>query len=201
MNHLSESEIADYVESRLASNRLAHAERCGVCSERADALRRILAEALRDEMPAPSPLYWDHFAARVADAIRDETPDPAPLIPASWRGAAVTRWAVAAATAIVVMTTIVWRATLHAPVRRAVPPAAIAAVSHAPVEVAPDDIETDQAWAVVRTATDGLGWDEAQAAGISARPGSAEGVALELSAEERAELARLIGTEMKRRGA
>jgi hypothetical protein len=69
------------------------------------------------------------------------------------------------------------------------------------VDAATDDIETDEAWAVVRTAAEGLEWDEAHAVGISARPGSAEGVALELSAEERAELARLIGTEMKRTGA
>jgi hypothetical protein len=196
MNHLTESEIVDYVESRLASDRVAHAERCGVCSARANALRSVLAEMLRDEMPAPSPLYWDHFAARVADAIRDETPHPPPLISASWRRAAVTRWAVVAAASVAVMTTIVWRATLHAPIRRA----AAQAQSHA-VEAAPDDIETDQAWAVVRTAAEGLRWDDAHAAGISARPGSAEGVALELSADERAELARLIGSEMKRSGA
>lgn len=194
--HLTESEIADYVESRLASDRRAHAERCEVCSARADAVRDVLADALGDDVPAPSPLYWDHFAARVAEAIRDQTPDPAPLIPAPWRGAALTRWALVAAAATLVMATIVWRATLHAPAGQA----GTGAIAGTVIDAAPDDIESDEAWAVVRTAAEGLEWDDAHAVGITARPGSAEGVALELSAEERAELARLIGTEMKRTG-
>jgi hypothetical protein len=63
-----------------------------------------------------------------------------------------------------------------------------------------DDVEADGAWAVVRTAADDLAWDEVTAAGITAHPGSAERVALELTAAERAELARLLESEMKPNG-
>ena len=61
-------------------------------------------------------------------------------------------------------------------------------------------MEDDQAWKVVRAAADGLPWEDVQAAGIAARPGAAEGVVMELTAEERAELAKLLESEMKRSG-
>jgi hypothetical protein len=64
-----------------------------------------------------------------------------------------------------------------------------------------DDADTDAAWAVVRMAAQDLRWEDAHAIGITAGPGAAEGIALELTADERAELARLIDTEMKRSGA
>jgi hypothetical protein len=52
----------------------------------------------------------------------------------------------------------------------------------------------------VRAAAEDIAWEDVQEAGISAVPGSAEGVALELSADERLELARLLDHEMKRNG-
>jgi hypothetical protein len=62
------------------------------------------------------------------------------------------------------------------------------------------DADEDPAWAVVRAAADDLPWEEAHAAGLSARPDAVEGLALELTAEERLELARLLGQELKRNG-
>ena len=58
-------------------------------------------------------------------------------------------------------------------------------------------MEADEAWAVVRAAAVDLRWEDAHAAGISAHPGAVEDVALELTAEERAELARLLDEAVK----
>ena len=63
-----------------------------------------------------------------------------------------------------------------------------------------DDIEQDEAWGLVRTVADEVPWDATQAAGIAPRPGSAERMALEMSAREQSELARLLETELKRPG-
>ena len=63
-----------------------------------------------------------------------------------------------------------------------------------------DDADTDEAWAVVRTAAIDLNWDDVREAGISAHPGDVERVALELSADERVELVRLLGEDLKRNG-
>jgi hypothetical protein len=64
-----------------------------------------------------------------------------------------------------------------------------------------DDLERDEAWAVVRIAAESFRLEDAHAVGIAAGPGAAEGLAQELNADERAELARLIDRELKRTGA
>ena len=201
MKHFTDSELADLIAGTLAGNRAAHADACTACRAHADALRAVLI----DDVPEPSPLFWDHFAARVADAVRNDTPDaPAGPLPEWLNGPAIT-WALAASVAILLTVAGVWRTTLHAPpANRAAAATAVRGAAPVPDTYAPaatDDIDADRAWAVVRTAAEGLEWDDARAAGISLNPGAAEGLALELTAEERSELARLIAVEMKRRGA
>ena len=149
-------------------------------------------------MPEPSPLYWDHFSARVSEAIREESPAPLPLVWVQRFRSPLAAWAAAAVMAVLIMMTVVWRATLHAPSRGGQAPEIVQARVLAVDPIAGDNIEADEAWAVVRAATEGLAWEDAHAVGISAYPGSAEGIALELTAEERAELGRLLKTEMKR---
>jgi hypothetical protein len=64
-----------------------------------------------------------------------------------------------------------------------------------------DDVEADEAWALVRSATEGIEWDEAAEAGITLPPGAAARAAGELTDAERTELTRLIDDEIKRTGA
>jgi hypothetical protein len=208
MKHLTEIECVDLFEdaNRLSQDRRRHAETCEACRLQADTLRAVLAQAAGDELPEPSPLYWDHFSARVSAAVRAEPSDPASKPWAEWIRGPLAPWAAAAAMAILIMMTVVWRATLHAPPGGAGMPALVearqgAAPDQMAAVIEKDNLDADEAWAVVRTAAEGLAWEDAQAAGISVRPGSVEGIMLELSAEERAELARLLDTEMKRSGA
>jgi hypothetical protein len=206
MRHLTDHEYVDWLDGRLAAARLQHAEHCEACRAQRESLVAALADAAVDLPPEPSPLFWDHFAARVSDTIRQEPPPPpAPPFWLEWLRHPVSIWAGAAVAAILMISTFAWRATLHAP------PAPSIARSGAAVEPprigtdfvidTADDLDQDGAWAIVRSAADGLAWDEATAAGISVRPGSAERVALEMSAEERAELVRLLEDEIRRNGA
>lgn len=208
MNHLSPAELVDYVEraSDLPEPRAQHARTCARCRGETEALRSALALATTDDVPAPSPLFWDHFPARVSAAIRNDTIRSADSGHASgWRWAS-SRRTVMLATAALVILTVVWRATIYAPVPPAKP--VVASLHHGPVAspdapIVPDhtrDADEDPAWALVRAAADDLRWEEAHAAGLSARPGAAEGLALELTAEERLELARLLGQELKHNG-
>jgi hypothetical protein len=199
MKHFTNLEMVDFVEDRLASDRAAHVAGCGRCRAEADAFRAALSLASSDAVPEPSPLYWDHFAARVGDALRDETPAADRQASVSWLRSPLAGWAAVASLSLLVMVSVVWRATLHAPAPVSVttaPPSAASAV--APVPTGADDLETDAAWAVVRSAAEGFAWDDAHAAGITAHPGSAEGIALELSPDERSELARLLDGELAR---
>src|SRR5262245_32722942 len=119
MSHLRDTEFVDWLEGRLAAARARHLDGCERCSARARDLRNISELAADDATPEPSPLFWDHFAARVADAIREEprlTP-PGPQWLDRLRHP-VSMWSGAAAVAILMIATVVWRATLHAPAVR-----------------------------------------------------------------------------------
>jgi hypothetical protein len=202
MKHLSSAELVDLVEDRSPDSGAVpervrgHIAGCEACRAKADALRRVLARTLADEGTEPSPLFWDHFAARVGDTVRNETPGAEGA--AAWMPGPVATWAVVAAAALLVMVTVVSRETLHAPAGAG--PAVVSSSTPASTP-AIDDVDADEAWAVVRTATEGLAWEDAHAVGLSAHPGSAERIALELTAEERSELGRLLAREMKRSGA
>ena len=93
---------------------------------------------------------------------------------------------------VLAILTLVWRATLYAPVPVVVPSTVAAADPRqavASIESTRDlNADDDEAWAVVRAAADDLQWEEAHAAGLSARPDAVEGLAFELTAEERLEL-------------
>jgi len=212
MKHLSRAELVDFIEAspHMPAARARHASTCSECRAEADALRSILALATTDDVPEPSPLFWDHFPARVADAVRDEVPGRSSDAPAGmrWLRAPVMTWAVAATMSLLVIITVVWRTTLHAPAPVMVPATGATAAANAtgaPVAGTAgsdeSDVDTDEAWAVVRAAAQDLRWEEAHAAGLSAPPGAAEGLALELTADERSELARLLDEELKPNGA
>lgn len=202
MKHLSETELVELIEGELTPERARHAEGCARCGEKAAALRAVRDEAREGEWPEPSPLFWDHFAARVSDTIAQE---PAPAVAPGWaaslRHPAVT-WAAAASLAVLLMVGALWRATVVAPGRPAAPP--VASTSQ-PLDADPledlDDLEKDAAWVKVRSVAGDFAWEDAQSIGIAARPGSAERAVMELSNEERAELARLLANELKRSGA
>lgn len=199
MTHLDESQLVDLIDGHLAPALAEHVDECDTCRTRVAALRDALGDAKLDEGHEPSPLFWDHFSARVSAAVRHEAPRAAPRGWMAWMRNPATGWATTASIAVLLMVGALWRATLQAPVSpSAVAPITTRASAPAPV---PDDVESDRAWAVVRTAAGDLAWEDVTAAGITAHPGAAEGVAMELTADERTELARLIRAELKASGA
>jgi hypothetical protein len=204
MTHLKHREFADLVDGRLAPARAEHAETCPTCRAQADLVRAAIAEAASDPPPDPSPLFWDHFATRVADAVRAE-PAPRPENPLwAWFSHPVPRWTAASLIGMLTIAAVAWRVTLHAPEPSSVNAPAAAIVAGAGAEPAPavdddpDGPDGDAAWAVVRTAAAGMKWEDANAAGLEAHPASVERAVLDLTPDERAELARLLESEMKR---
>jgi hypothetical protein len=201
MKHLSRTEFVDLLDSFASppEERVRHVETCAECRAQLDALRDTATAARADGDAEPSPLFWNHFAARVAAAVRDE-PVPSRTVP--WLRAPILTWGTIASIAMLLVVGAVWRTTLHAPS----PAQPIASGDRAPdialsAPPASDDADDDEAWAVVRAVAVDLNWDEVHAAGISAHPGDVENVALELTADERVELARLLDEDLKRNGA
>ena len=70
MKHLTESEMVDLLDATLAPGRRAHLDACDACRTTADGLRAVLARSADVAIPEPSPLFWEHFSARVREDVR-----------------------------------------------------------------------------------------------------------------------------------
>jgi hypothetical protein len=205
MTHFSELELLDAAEGQLAADRQRHAIECVECARQLDDLRAVLARAADVDVPEPSPLFWDHLSARVRQDIARETPSRWARWTTSsgfrpWPATAV---ALVAAIALAVTVT-VFRSSPNDPTADSDPQrvAGTPTPTVNPADVAPvDDVEGDEAWAMVREVADEVVWDDVTEAAISARPGSAERAVQTLTAAERSELAALIAEELKRAGA
>ena len=73
--HLSSQEFVDALEGGLDVARQHHLSACAACQTEVEALRAIVVdvETVAD-VPEPSPLFWDHFQARVQAAIEKLPP-------------------------------------------------------------------------------------------------------------------------------
>lgn len=198
MTHLNDSEFVDLVEERLAADRRRHAAECEACRVQADVVRAALALARADAAPEPSPLFWEHFSARVSEAVgAQRRPWSAWGL---WLRDGGLQWAAAVA-AVVLVAGLTWRTVVKTdPSTVHTAPGLAAGASAAADEYLADDTAAD-AWDAILLATDELEIDETETLGIRVRPGAAERLAEELTPEERRELARLIDDEIKRSGA
>src|SRR5262245_42059544 len=208
MTHLSDVDLVDLVDGLLPADRQAHVEQCSECQKRADALRETLARTSEVEVPEPSPLFWEHFSARVREGVHAASIEPAPSM-FGWMTSPAIKWALSACVVAIVLAAgmaSMWRA--YAPT---LPPQqiaqttepAIAAPGHAETEAVIDlsDPDQDAAWALVRTVADDASWDDSVGAGVTAAPGATELAAKTLSVQEREELVRLLEAAIKHPGA
>jgi hypothetical protein len=199
--HLDEVELVDALDGLLSASRDTHLEQCPSCAERLRSLRASM-DGLRQSagVPEPSPFFWEHFSRRVSDAVRAE--ETASQAAGWWRPARIAALS-AAALVVVAATTMILRMS---PPSDGPHPAAVAVRQERPAaseqtQQGALDVESDSDWALVRVVADDLDWEDAPEAGIHARPGAADRVAVEMSGAERQELARLIEDELKRTGA
>lgn len=200
MAHLSDMEFADYLDGALTPSRDGHLTGCEACRAHAESLRQAMVTMMAEaDVPEPSPLFWEHFSQRVRDAI-DEV-DAAAGESTRWFRSPIFKWTVVATAVSLVVGATLW---VGPRTLRPTPPSSSDVAEHAPLLVPADlpiDLDADQDWALVRIVAEELEWEDAHEAGIAARPGSADRVALEMSPAERQEFARLLEDEMKRTGA
>lgn len=191
MTHLDDIQLLDALEGEPAA--ATHAAACEACAARVSELRATLLAVRQVDVPEPSPLFWTHFAARVNAALDAASPRRT-----AWFGVPRLAWmagtAAAAAFAVALGITSLERGAQPPP-----PDPVLAHVQGAAGELpTDDDIEADQAWAVMRSIAEDLDYETVREAGVLPPAGAVERAALELSERERAELARLIEEEMKR---
>lgn len=204
MMHLSEVELVDLLDGALPLARERHLDECDSCRATATRMRAAFALAKDVEMPEPSPLFWEHFSARVHEGVRGAEAGQT----AGWFGWApgpTAKWAMSAALLTLVVVAGVWRATAPASqkVASATTVASVAdgAANEDPDALGASDPEADEAWALVRTVADDVTWDDAAADGFGVNAGSLEHAMATLTGDERSELVRLLEAETKKRGA
>lgn len=200
-SHLREAEYVDLLEGTLPAPRTDHVSGCETCRATADAVRATYRDAAGGDVPEPPPFFWAQLSARVRDAVANEPVPRARFWPvgrprAMW-------WGALATAAAVILAVGLWRASppdgASAPGTTGATTADSAIVEEALTPLAPlNDVELDEDWALVRSVADDLPADAIAAAGIGARLGAAEGLALRLTDAERRELARLLEDEISR---
>lgn len=211
MRHLTADELVDVVEGLVAESDLPHLAACDACRHRLAELKATMAMAAEAEVPEPSPLFWDHFSARVHEAVAIEgvpreswwrrvvtvVSGPGVLMPLS---------AVAAAVFVVavVFNTRMIAPEVHPPAQVAqstptAPPSAMSGTLS--VDLLNDSMDVnDPSLSLVADLTAALGADAAVEAGLVPK-GSAEHALTHMNGGELRELQRLLKEELGRKGA
>lgn len=179
-NHLRPDEFVDAIDGALATARGVHLEQCAECRAELDGLLSMQREAAADDAPEPSPLFWDHFSARVREATARENRTTAPWWRTGWQPIAAL--AVAAASVVLVLQ---MRST-----RAVVPPELM------PVTFTTESaLEDDASWDIVMGLASEIAWDDIRDA-VTPAAGAADAAIEELTSAQREALVRLLKQEI-----
>lgn len=194
MRHLNEEELIDIAEGTWPERSLPHLAACDICGKQIADLRAMLSAAAEVEVPEPSPLFWEHLSARVRDRVASANEEHA-----SFSGRMTWRFMVPAlALAGVVLAAVV---TLRGPS----PAGPSSATGGSPLAASlVDDIvplADDASLNLIADLASDLDWDAAAEAGLTTRTGAAERILMEMSADERLELQRILKQELSGKGA
>jgi hypothetical protein len=191
MRHLTGQELIDAAEASTGEARRAfsHLDACDGCRRQVLELREMMSVAAGVEVPEPSPLFWDHFSARVREAVSVEKVASAP----PWRS-----WRIAVAAGafavIVLAAAIVLRAP-NTPAGDTTTASATIPATNVPIEnLAADD--GDAALQLIADLSSDLDWEAASQAGLMPRSGWVDTVLSELNESERSALERLVREEI-----
>ena len=201
MSHLSRDERLLALDGALDARRQAHLSACAACRTEVEGLRGVVARVRAVDVPEPSPLFWDHLAARVGEAIARESP---PVAVRGWWSPRL-GWAALAVVLTAAAAGYLTRptGTLDGPIAARVAPVPVAPAS---VAAGPDeragfavDIDapfSDEGWALLAAVAEDAGPDET----FVPSAGQAEHSLFLLSAAERTALAAELASALEQGG-
>jgi hypothetical protein len=192
--HLQPDELVDLAEGTRDESLVPHLAACDVCRHQLAELKAMMSVAGGVDVPEPSPLFWDHFSARVRDAVAADGQPRRSF----WSWPRLAMPAAAAALAGVVLTVVlnIGRVAPQAP-----PPVVqTAAVGAVDVLSDPQSASDDTALTLVAELSSDMDFDAAREAGLAVG-GSAEHAVTHLDGGELRELRRLLQEELARSGA
>ena len=192
--HLQPDELVDLAEGTRTESSVPHLAACEACRHQLAELKAMMSAAADVAVPEPSPLFWDHFSARVREAVAAEG------VPrrSFWSWPRLAMPVAAAAMAGVILAVALYTGPETRPDLPAVAPTpAVASIDLLSDPQSPDD---DTALTLVAALSSDMDLDGAREAGL-AGGGSAEHAVTHLDGGELRELRRLLQEELARSGA
>ena len=194
MSHLSPETFVDLLDGSLSEASVPHLAACLACRQQLDELRATWQAAEAIEAPEPSPLFWDHFSARVHEAVSAE-----PVRTRGWWHD--TRWRVAvmagaAAAVLAVAATLGPLRSGEVSSGTTPPERAVAVVE--PAARAAEPLPDDESLGFVTDLASNINWDSAADFGLTAH-GDADRALADMDDADRAELRRLLNEALGNR--
>jgi hypothetical protein len=184
--------LAEDAGTKLSESQALHLDHCAECRHQVADLRATMVAVDDATVPEPSPLFWDHFSARVRDAVAAEQNLP-PLGPEPWPWfRAKTLWLGAAMVAVLAVAVIVR-------IDRSAPSSTVSISTSGAEAMDPFGATEDALLSLVADLAADLDWEAASEAGFTTRV-DVDAVT-QLTEAERRELRRLLQGELGRTGA
>jgi hypothetical protein len=197
MRHLTSEQLIDLAEGGRAASSTPHLQSCETCRNRLAELRATLSVVASVDVPEPSPLFWDHFSARVHDAVEAERAAGTSVF-SRWSWLRLTPlWAGALAAVVLTIVIVTSGGRPGQPVSAPAGPAASAA-GPLDVSLSPGD---DPSLSLMADLAADLDWDAASEAGLTTHVGVDNDAVTELTDGERWALNQLLKGELAHRGA
>lgn len=156
----------------------------------------LIARLHAEEVPEPSPLFWEHLSQRVHDAVAAE-----PIPSRRWFTGLNAVWAGGAVAAIAVVLIGVSLSVRRQPVDTGSAGSAAmtqtVATDAAAVGVSLPALDDDVSFAVMEELASEIDFEEAGAAGLMVSPGAAEDAVTGMSGEDQRALVELLQEEIK----
>jgi hypothetical protein len=206
--HLRPEELIDLAEGARSEPSAPHLASCEECRRQLADLRATLTSIAVDDVPEPSPIFWDQLQSRVSDAVAAESPSgvawlgrlsallqPRVLIPIA-ATAAIALAIVASLDTGAPLPPIPTQSTVTAPVASS----GSEASGSSRLELLSDSLQDDDpSLQLVADLAATLDANDASDAGLTAH-GSAEHAVTHLSAPELAALQKILRQELSKAG-
>ena len=171
MRHLTSDQLVDLAEGVRTEPSMPHLQSCEACRVKLAELRATLSAAAEVDVPEPSPLFWDHFSARVHEAVEAERASAGVAWFRHWLSwPGVPLWA--GSLAVVVLAVVVM--TRGSVSETPAPRGSVDVVAESPPEV--PVLADDASLSLVADLVTGLDWDAAVEAGLTTDLGIADDV-------------------------
>jgi hypothetical protein len=197
MRHLTSEQFLDLAEGVRPASSTPHLQSCETCRKRLAELRATLTAASSMDVPEPSPLFWDHFSARVHDAVEAEAAAATSAV-GRWSWLLISPVRVATFGIVVLALVMVMRGE-----RPGLPAPAPAGPTASAVGLPGDTLSAgdDPSLSLMADLAADLDWDAASEAGLTTHVGVDNDAVTDLTDAERQVLNQLLKGELAHRGA